>query len=450
MASISDTLIQGLLQPSFGVPSFQEPIGMLLGGSQAKKAEEERQTNLLSQALDVQNPADLQGLVRQAKPNEIGSILEAVNAGTSIRKTQQATEREKAFREMVAREGATLGSEGQRLAEVANTEEYDTLRENWANLYKNFSSNPGILRTYDVPTAQWEDLINLPPKELISLLKGSRELGQATIKNYINQDGQIVTLATNKLGQVRSANNQWIPIEQSGLTIAPDRQQTSNMTQTLNDQIGEGAIKRLDKKLQRAESSVETYNQSLEAEAILPNLKDDDLGLFQDLAQLGREALISFGVAKPETIQTASDFKILNNNRLRAAISLLSSGAFGAAQSLTDKDREFAKQMAGGDSTWNKESLKKLLYLERKAAFFNIKAHNEDLNSRVGKIAPNAIPVYTVKPPVDTFYDQPGNYVDRFKAIEGDLRPEQYVYEDIFGVRRYADGTIEKNEVKEN
>ena len=89
MASISESLIRGLLQPSFGVPSFQEPIGMLLGGSQAKKAEEERQTNLLSQALDVQNPTDLQGLVRQVKPNEIGSILEAVKAGASVRSTQR-------------------------------------------------------------------------------------------------------------------------------------------------------------------------------------------------------------------------------------------------------------------------------------------------------------------------------------------------------------------------
>jgi len=424
---------------------------MLLGGSQAKRAEEERQKSLFTQALGAENMSDLQGIIGQTRDSdEAARLVQAAQVGGTLRATQQAADREKAFRDMVAREGASLGSEGQRLAEVAQTEEYDTLRENWANLYKNFNSNPGILKTYNVPTSRWADLINLPPKDLISLLKSSMEIGEATIKNYINQDGQIVSLATNKLGQVRDENDQWIPIEQTGLTIAPDRQQTFNMNQSINDQIGPQIAADLDESKKGATAASGAYTGSLEGEALIQGLPDSAFGPSAEIKLLGNEALIALGFNNPERIRTASDLRTFSNNRARAAVKILASGDLGSAQSLTDADREFAKQLAGGDITWNKEALKKLLYLERKIAFARIEAHNNDLNTRIGKVAPNVVPLYTVKPPVPTFYDQPGNYVKQGTADEDGLRPRQRVYKDIFGVSRYADGTIEPNDKPSN
>lgn len=53
MASISESIIQGLMRPAFDVQPLVEPLGMLLGGAGAKRAKEERQTNLLSQALNA-------------------------------------------------------------------------------------------------------------------------------------------------------------------------------------------------------------------------------------------------------------------------------------------------------------------------------------------------------------------------------------------------------------
>lgn len=95
MASISDTLIQGLLQPSFGVPSFQEPIGMLLGGSQAKKAEEERQTNLLSQAMGATDMTALQRLMEQARtPEEMQQAMSAFNAAQQQRTAEREQKRQ--------------------------------------------------------------------------------------------------------------------------------------------------------------------------------------------------------------------------------------------------------------------------------------------------------------------------------------------------------------------
>jgi hypothetical protein len=67
MASISESLIQGLLQPSLNFQNLQEPLGMILGGAQAQKAREERQKGLLSQALGAQDMSALQGIIGQAR-----------------------------------------------------------------------------------------------------------------------------------------------------------------------------------------------------------------------------------------------------------------------------------------------------------------------------------------------------------------------------------------------
>lgn len=91
MASISETLIQGLLQPSLNFQNLQEPLGMILGGAQAQKAREERQKGLLSQAMGATDMTAFQRIIEQARtPEEMQQAMSAFNAAQQ----QRAAERE--------------------------------------------------------------------------------------------------------------------------------------------------------------------------------------------------------------------------------------------------------------------------------------------------------------------------------------------------------------------
>lgn len=443
MGTISESVLRGLMQPAFDVRQLQEPLGMLLGGAQAKRQENERVTNLMADAMGAQNPDALRRVVENAgSAAEIPSIIEAANAGSALRKEQSVLEREQALRDRVARDGANLGPAGVALAKIADSLDYDTLKNKFADVVQSFGSNEGLLAMYGIPKSEWSKYLNTPTKDLRAALNDAQERRKATVKNYQDKSGGIVGLATNNFGQV-NINGQWVPIEQTGLTIAPNRVQTTDMNKSVNEQLGTSLAKSIDESYGGATAAASSYTNNLEGSALLESLPDSAFGTGAGVKQLGREFLIAIGVDNPETIQTASDLTAFTINRAKSAVSILASGQLGTGQSITDADREFAKQLAAGDINLNKESLKKLLYLERKIAFASIAAHNENLTKRVGKIAPNVIPAYEVKAPVSTFYDQPGNYVKRGLADKEHLRPGEMVYRDIFGVNRYADGTIE-------
>jgi len=92
MASISESIIQGLMRPAFDVQPLVEPLGMILGGAQAQRAREERQKGLFTQALGAENMSDLQGIIGQARgPDEIASLLKAAQIGRATQEQERAT-----------------------------------------------------------------------------------------------------------------------------------------------------------------------------------------------------------------------------------------------------------------------------------------------------------------------------------------------------------------------
>ena len=92
MASISESLIQGLLQPSFGFQSFQEPLGMLLGGSQAKRAEEERQMQAIQSLSSAQTPEQVSAALSSMRnPKDAATAIQLANLLADLGKTQAET-----------------------------------------------------------------------------------------------------------------------------------------------------------------------------------------------------------------------------------------------------------------------------------------------------------------------------------------------------------------------
>jgi hypothetical protein len=91
MASISESLIQGLLQPSLNFQNLQEPLGMILGGARAQRARDERQKGLMTQALGAQDMSALQNLMSRARtPEEAKMVFEAGQAGRASKEQEKA------------------------------------------------------------------------------------------------------------------------------------------------------------------------------------------------------------------------------------------------------------------------------------------------------------------------------------------------------------------------
>ena len=96
MASISESLIQGLLQPSLNFQNLQEPLGMILGGAQAQKAREERQKGLMTQAMGATDMNAFQRLVQQQArtPEEMQQAMAAFNAAQQQRTAEREQKRQ--------------------------------------------------------------------------------------------------------------------------------------------------------------------------------------------------------------------------------------------------------------------------------------------------------------------------------------------------------------------
>jgi hypothetical protein len=98
MASISESLIQGLLQPSLNFQNLQEPLGMILGGAQAQKAREERQKGLMTQALGAPDMNAFQRIIEQARtPEERQQALSAFSIGQQQRNAEREQKRQVAI-----------------------------------------------------------------------------------------------------------------------------------------------------------------------------------------------------------------------------------------------------------------------------------------------------------------------------------------------------------------
>jgi hypothetical protein len=92
MASISDSIIQGLMRPAFDVQPLVEPLGMLLGGAGAKRAKEERQMQAIQDLSSAQTPEQLKAaLSSMRKPEDAVAAMQYANLLAQLGQTQAET-----------------------------------------------------------------------------------------------------------------------------------------------------------------------------------------------------------------------------------------------------------------------------------------------------------------------------------------------------------------------
>lgn len=92
MASISESIIQGLMRPAFDVQPLVEPLGMLLGGAGAKRAREERQMQAIQDLSSAQTPEQLKAaLSSMRKPEDAVAAMQYANLLAQLGQTQAET-----------------------------------------------------------------------------------------------------------------------------------------------------------------------------------------------------------------------------------------------------------------------------------------------------------------------------------------------------------------------
>lgn len=92
MASISESIIQGLMRPAFDVQPLVEPLGMLLGGAGAKRAKEERQMQAIQDLSSAQTPEQTKAaLASIRKPEDAVAAMQYANLLAQLGQTQAET-----------------------------------------------------------------------------------------------------------------------------------------------------------------------------------------------------------------------------------------------------------------------------------------------------------------------------------------------------------------------
>jgi len=447
MARISDAVLQGLMNPQFGFTGLAEPIGMLMGGAQAQRQAQQRQMEAIQGALGAQDIGGLQGVLGGLRtPEEAQTALSAFGAGQQARQQQAelaaqeaAAAREKSFRDMVKRTAPSLGAPGKSLLDMVDTADIEDLRESFGTLMKNFNSNEGILTAFEIPPEEWPKYLSMESKPLLNLMVETQSFGKGTPRDYRTPDGRNVTYVTNARGQVRVPGGTWSNIEDLGLQPAV-RTTASMDALPVEDIIGKKQTENLFTRLDAAEASLSVLENNKTGQEILSQIPEGSLGILANVGQMTRQAKIALGFANPDEIKTEADLNAFLNSRGQAVARQLATGTYGAGSAISDADRQAAKELAGQDIKATPETLRTILYLERKLAYEDIKRHNENIQKRLSRLSPEQSgklsPVFEVELPTE-FFAQPENYVKKYT----DDKTNQPVYEDMFGVKRYANGT---------
>lgn len=446
MARISDAVLQGLMNPRFGFTGLAEPIGMLMGGAQAQRQAQQRQMQAIQGALGAQDIGGLQEVLKGLKPDEVQNVLAVYGVGQKARAQEAAATREQRLRDAVASSAPSLGPSGKELARIAPTLSYEELQKQYSKIYEKFGSVQGVLSAYGIPPDQWGKYENLSATEVRAIVKDLNDQKKATPKVYIDSAGNTKTYLTNAVGAV-NINGEWVDFPDTGLNLAPNRVQTQvlgDFPPTLDDVLGKPVTSSFLDRRESAYEQVGVLENNALSSALLKTIPEDETNLLANITNLGRDFLIAFGVADEETIENNANLKAFLVLRGQAVAQALASGIYGTSTAISDADREAAKSVSGQDITLTRETIMKILYLERKLAYAKIERHNKDIDKVLsgkeinGKPASEAygsiLKVDAALPP--DFYTRPENW-QKTTVVDGER-----LYLDWVGVTRREDGTI--------
>jgi hypothetical protein len=176
MASISESLIQGLLQPSLNFQNLQEPLGMLMGGARAQRAKEERQMQAIQSLSSAQTPEQVSAALSSMRnPKDAATAVQLANLLAQLGQTQAETSQ-------VANEAATREQTIRALSDPNSdlSKRLGTSRETVLSAYSLGSPTAGATALKDALQSR----VPVNP-ELVSQLQGLSASGNPAAASYI-------------------------------------------------------------------------------------------------------------------------------------------------------------------------------------------------------------------------------------------------------------------------
>jgi hypothetical protein len=206
--------------------------------------------------------------------------------------------------------------------------------------------------------------------EFAKILEGD----EAELKFFQNTEGKAVPMRVDKYGKIFDPATQTFrnPSE-LGVTQAPQLTKEVKQLDTVTNALLGAEVENYGELRTKADSAL----RLLEVNKLSEEIGEDGF-----ISGLGGQAklnvikgLESVGLAPEEASRLASNTEAFFAYRGRAVAEIIT--AFGSGNALSDKDREYAQKIAAGEISMTKESIKKLLEIERRHARNTILANNE-------------------------------------------------------------------------
>ena len=203
----------------------------------------------------------------------------------------------------------------------------------------------------------------------VDMLKGV----EADLKPFKSPDGETNFFRVDSAGKVFEPNSQkWVEASSLELSMAP--QLTQEVTQM--DYITKSMLDTELKTYGEVHTKATDAQRLLQLNYVSQDMVDKGLvtGKFGELSLQTRKALGAFGLSTDEQDEMVGNTEAFFKFRGRAVAEIIK--AFGAGTGLSDKDREYAQGIAAGDIALEKNSINRLLELERTYANMAIDQNN--------------------------------------------------------------------------
>jgi hypothetical protein len=197
---------------------------------------------------------------------------------------------------------------------------------------------------------------------------------EADLEVYLNAEGKAVPMRVDKYGKIYDeATGTFKNPSELGVTQAP--QVTKEVKQL--DVVTEALLGEEVKSYAELRKKADAARNLLQINKISEEIGAD--GLITGLGGQAKlnviKALEAVGLAPEEATNLASNTEAFFAYRGRAVAEIIT--AFGSGTAISDKDREYAQKIAAGEISLTRESIDKLLEIERRHSRNNIIANNE-------------------------------------------------------------------------
>lgn len=351
----------------------------------AKAARTSQAQSAMTSLLEspTMTPETLMETARQLnRAGQTEQALALMEKARTMQQEQQAGESLQARREAIAASARKLGLD--ELAERAlNTQDEESLRAIQKDL-RDFEIKE-IIRTRGIPGRKalaknagidFEDyMADLSPEAFVKVLEGE----EATLKAFLDPDGNEIMLEVDKQGRVKDPNTgQKARASELKLRPAVGKTQVENIANFKNEKLAEEGIKYFRDLHDSTVTVVQTLNN---IEEVLPLTDEMIAGATAQPELFVRRIRSEFSEfldidASDPALQNTEAYIALAAPRVADIIQ-----AFGAGTGLSDADREFAAKAAAGDISMTPQSLQRILKILKKASENKLSMYNDTVKA---------------------------------------------------------------------